>query len=146
MPLITQVIDDSTLPIKRRPIGSFKAPFRIWARARRGAVDAWESATVDKSYFNNSKGKRIGDGVWRTSVLAHIDSAENRFTLEVQNDLSACFESVDRQLLWDSAVALGYPLSVLRVSLMSYSWRRFVSLDGIETHYWTIVFVPGGID
>ena len=58
-------------------------------------------------------------------------SASNQFTLEVQNDLSACFESVNRQLLWDSAVTLGYPLSILRISLASYAWKRFVSLDGI---------------
>ena len=73
----------------------------------------------------------MGDGVWRTSVLAHTATADNQYTIEVQNDLSACFGSVNRQSLWDRAVELHYPLAILRVSLMSYSWRRFVSLDGI---------------
>ena len=51
--------------------------------------------------------------------------------IEFQSDLAQCFEFVDRILLWHAALRSGFPLPVLRMSLSSYSWPRYLIMSGL---------------
>ena len=131
MPLIEQQVTE--LLVKRRPVGMYRSLVRMWARSRRETVDQWESQHANLPFFNNNKGRRVGDTVWRSSVKATASQRDHRFTLENQSDLRKCFEHVNRQLLWDKGISNGYPRSILRMSLASYAWPRIVTLDNIAS-------------
>ena len=56
--------------------------------------------------------------------------ARRRHAAEVMVDVSKCFEHVPYRLHIDTAVQLGYPLALLRLSLRAYRWPRVIT-DGV---------------
>ena len=56
--------------------------------------------------------------------MAALGKNEDEHVLEANWDITKCFENIDRDTLARIGKELGYPTSVLRLSLASYSWRR----------------------
>eukprot|EP00973_Karenia_brevis_P092567 12413027-Karenia_brevis.AAC.1 len=53
-----------------RPIGWFRALFRVWARARKSIWSEWEDEMDPDGIFAAGKGKSTEDVVWRQSFRA----------------------------------------------------------------------------
>jgi hypothetical protein len=62
--------------------------------------------------------------VWRYSVRADLARGRSDHVAEVMWDISKAFDHVKRKVLVKRALALGYPASILRLSMRSYGWSR----------------------
>ena len=117
-----------------RPIGLFRALFRVWSRARMGDVKAWAKENIPEDTFSMLPTHKALDPVWRCQV-SHLAAGEHAHTIELNWDIKKCFENVSREILCQRASATGYPPHILRLSLASYSWgRRLRGLGGIVTN------------
>ena len=67
--------------------------------------------------------------MWRYTTRADMAQANNNEVAELLWDVSKAFERVNRNKLVALAKHLGYPMGVLRLSLLSYSWPRHL-VDG----------------
>ena len=113
-----------------RPIGLFRALYRVWGRVRANDVRTWvKDAMCEDGIFTMMPGRRPGDAVWRAQVKALALKTEGWQQLEVNWDIAKCFEHVQRPLLAKLAMELGYPPHVLRLSLSAYSWPRLLKGD-----------------
>ena len=131
LPLIEQDADNGW--IKLRLICLYVSFVRLWGRVRRPIMKKWEDANVSDHFFVNSTGTRITDTVWRSAVANNHADKSSQFALDAQGDLRKCFEHVDHLILWQQAKHLGYPLSVLRLSIATYRWPRAVQLGSISS-------------
>ena len=114
----------------RRPILHFRSGYRVWARARQAQVREWATTHVPDPAINNAAGRAPGDAVWRSLVRADLKAADGLHTAEFLWDVSKAFDRVPRRALLARARDMKYPLTLLRLSLASYSWkRRLVDFD-----------------
>ena len=109
-----------------RTIGIFVGAVRLWAKARRGVCDEWEKRH-DRPYWGAAKGKAPLDPVWRWATQAEAAPSDSQVAVALV-DVAAFYESIDWDILWEEAGALGFPLSVLRVALTLYGMPRYVRL------------------
>jgi len=115
-----------------RPIGLFRAIFRLWARARRPEVDKWAHTYAKDGVFSMAPGRQATDAVWRAQVKAA--ATRGTYSLELNWDIQKCFEHVQRPKLIEVATQLGFPAHILRISLASYAWpRRLRGYQGLVT-------------
>jgi len=115
-----------------RPIGLFRAIYRLWARARRPLVDQWAHKHAKDGIFSMAPGRQATDAVWRAQVKAA--ATRGTHTLELNWDIQKCFEHVQRPKLIEVAMQLGFPAHILRLSLASYAWpRRLRGYQGLVT-------------
>ena len=71
-------------------------------------------------------GRQTLDAVWRTQLLSGLEATKDRQAVEVMWDIRKCYENVNHAALADEARIQGYPMSLLRLSLSSYRWKRQV--------------------
>ena len=84
------------------------------------------------SLFDGSGATRDRRGVARASEGRGEQGGAS--TLELNWDISKCFEHVQREQLMHLASELGYPRTALRLSLASYAWpRRLRGTAGMVT-------------
>ena len=112
----------------QRPI-LFRSGFRVWTRLTQGRVKQWAHQYMPDSFINNAAGRRPGDAVWRSLVRSDLELAAGRYVIECLWDVSKAFDRVPRDKLVHTAVSLGYPMELLRLSLASYEWQRTI-IDG----------------
>ena len=74
-----------------------------------------------------SGGRHIGDCVWRS--LVRRVRQRDLVVIEGLWDIMKCYEHIVHCLLVAAARALGYPMAILRVSVSSYLWPRFIFGD-----------------
>ena len=109
----------------RRPILHYRSGFRLWPRCAQRRVRSWAKKALPDAELNNSQGRSPGDMVWRYATRADLAQANNQEVAEMLWDVSKAFERVNRSKLVALAQQLGYPMGVLRLSLLSYSWPRY---------------------
>ena len=102
---------------------------RLYARIRSRWARDWERTTAQRACFSNAAGRRVGDGVWRFIVRANLTRARGIRAAEILRDSSNAFERVSVFKLVRLALACGYPPPLLRYSVASYRWQRYLS-DG----------------
>ena len=110
-----------------RPIMWFRSAYRVYARSRRHRVQEWYGR-LSRAFpeVNMAAGRWTSDAMWRAMVRRDI-APTTQEAIEVNWDLQKAFDHVDRRKLWEAGRREGYPLSVLRLSLLSYGWsRRFL--------------------
>ena len=133
---------------KRRGIGLFRSFVRLYGRIRRQEVSCWEHGHCSEPFYNNSHGRQVQDITWRSASRASLATAQGGHVAEMQADLRKCFEYVDRQLLWEAGQSAGYPLAILRLSIETYAFPRYVTLDQFAASCQPLVasrgIVPGG--
>ncbi len=112
-----------------RPIGIMPAPYRLWAKSRRAWADKWEAEHA-RPFLSSAKGNGPIDTLWRMGVRQEAGTALDDQAAVIAEDLSAFFESVDRERLMIEAEALGYPPALLRGALAAYSSARMLTMHG----------------
>ena len=83
-----------------RPIGLFRAIYRLWARARRPLVDAWAQAYAKDGVFSMAPSRQATDAVWRAQVRAAATRGTHthpRTQLGYSKMLRACPETQTHQ-------------------------------------------------
>ena len=95
-----------------RPITLFRTVVRIMAKAKSWRAAGWLEGNSPE-YLNMAKGRRVGDGMWRTQLRALISEEQGQQSAEVMLDLHKAFELVERGKLLEAGILAGYPLDVL---------------------------------
>ena len=116
-----------------RPIGLFRGLFRLWSRCRQNVARAWQAGKAkDLQQWNMLPGRQIGDACWRAMVRARCLLQAGKHCVEINWDIHKCFEHVQHHLLVSFARQLGFSLTILQISLSSYTWaRHLVSPAGV---------------
>eukprot|EP00973_Karenia_brevis_P047762 6630159-Karenia_brevis.AAC.1 len=70
-----------------RPIGWYRALYRVWVRARRKCWRAWEARSDPKHMFGSGVGRTVEDIVWRQSFRAEAAVAKREEAAAVLHDL-----------------------------------------------------------
>ena len=112
-----------------RPIGFFRALFRLWGKTKKPLVRAWELSRGNHAAFSMSPGVSAIDPVWRQSIRAEHHSGVGDSFVALLWDIKKCYEHVRHNLLWEEARFLAFPLVVIRCSLAAYSWPRVLLLE-----------------
>ena len=97
-----------------RPIGLLQGTARLWYRARRPLLKAWESSAASGAHFSASSGRSCLDSVWRRAFRAEAGQASSENVLTIFTDLRKCYEHVKHSDLVVEAKAAMFPMTVLR--------------------------------
>ena len=118
-----------------RPIGLKPFLPRIWGRVRRRLAKAWEAANP-RAYLYAGKAKGANVAAWKQSAYAELAAAARTEVYYAQAllDLVKAFDRIPLWLLVREAVALGYPLRLLRLSIAAYKLERVVRIGGVVSH------------
>ncbi len=78
--------------------------------------------------------------MWRQQVRATLQVEAGRCAAEASVDITMAFEHVDRRMLLEEAVALGYPPRALMAALGMYAMkRRLVFQECVGPEMWPLV-------
>ncbi len=112
-----------------RPIGLFPVMIRAWMRLRRDAIQEWELANA-RAYFYSGPGRGAHIAAWKQASRAEMAACAKASYGQLLLDLEKCFELVDHAALVREAVAMNYPLPLLRLSLAACRMPRALSING----------------
>ena len=87
-------------------------------------VREWAKTSIPDACLNNNRGRAPGDMAWRYMVRSDIHVDHGGCCAELMWDISKAFDRVPRDVLVQRALALGYPSTILRLSMNSYAWPR----------------------
>ena len=118
-----------------RPIGLMPFMPRLWARVRRRLAREWE-AKNSRAYLYAGEAKGPNVAAWKQAMAAEVAAAAKSIVHYAQTllDLVKAFDRIPLWLLVREAVALGYPLKVLRLSIAVYRFNRVIRIDGVVSH------------
>ena len=108
-----------------RPIGLIPWMPRLWMRARRISATKWERIN-SRDWIYAGVGKGADIAAWNQAARAEMAAMGRWKTGYAQAllDLVRAFERVPYWLLVQEAVAMGYPLWLLRLSIATYRLPR----------------------
>ncbi len=112
-----------------RPIGLFPCLVRVWMRLRRGMIAQWEQEH-DKPYLLAGAGRGADTAAWKQAARAECAAGAGASYAQLLLDLEKAFELVDHRVLIDEAIAVGFPLPLLRLSLAAYRLPRALAIEG----------------
>ena len=112
-----------------RPIGLFRALFRVWAKIRKKHWAEWETSADPDHLFGAGASRGATDLVWRQAFRNEVACADNQHALSVLIDLAKCYEHVSHILLAREARELHFPMVLLRITVRAYAWARKLTLD-----------------
>ena len=94
-------------------------------------LKTWELELGDvDGLFNLAKGRCTTDSVWRRAARAEICNGKGGIAAAALQDIEAFYDKIGRETLVTLAASTNYPLAILRVSLTSYNWKRYIVIDG----------------
>ena len=103
-----------------RPIGLYTGFFRLWARARAQTIRDWTTTVPEYAEIVNMlPGRCTTDAVWRAQVMGMVADVEELHAAELLWDIRKCYENVLHAELQEQAREQGYPMALLRVSLVT---------------------------
>ena len=113
-----------------RPVTVFRSLFRWYGKllAREAAVWAARNAGHE---INNRKGRETLDATYREQARAEARKRLGIISVEVGKDVQKAFEQVSRWILVREGTDRKYPRRALWMSLMAYSWKRRMCLQGV---------------
>ena len=123
-----------------RPIGLFPTIIRIWFRTRLLTIKIWDQSNKMPSVFGGP-GMGAQKAAFQISITAEIAALENADFAAGLLDLVKAFETVPHHILVSIAIALGYPLPLLRLCLASYRLKRSIGIEGVYSK--TVVATRG---
>ncbi len=112
-----------------RPIGLFPCLIRVWMRLRRSDVEEWEVRN-SRAHCYTGAGTGAHVAAWKQSARGELAAACGASYAQLLLDLAKAFEVVDHAVLVREAIAVGFPLPLLRLSLAAYRLPRTLVLDG----------------
>ena len=80
-------------------------------------------------FFNTGPCRRTADAVWRGKVRGSVHRHRGLSAGEVMWDISKCYENISFEVLVDRALRVGYPPSLLRLTVGLYRMPRYLT-DG----------------
>ena len=115
-----------------RPIGLLPTEPRLWMRARRKAARRWEELNA-RDWLYAGKGKGANVAAWKQAFFAKLAATIKHSAEYIQTllDLVKVFDNVPQWLLIREAIALGYPLWILRLSIATYRLGRVVRIGSV---------------
>ncbi len=113
-----------------RPIGLMPTIVRLWSRARRMVARRWEGDNA-RPYFYAGPGCGANVAAWKQGFRAEVADAVEAHYGQLLLDMIKCFEHVALQALIEEAIAVGYPIFVLQLSVASYLLPRSIRIDGV---------------
>ena len=112
-----------------RPIGLFPTVVRIWMRARIGIARAWEASnSVPYIYGSSGMGAQVAS--WQAAFTAESAALCKMDHVQALLDLVKAFETVPHWILVQAAIAKGYSIIILRLSIAAYRLSRSVGIEG----------------
>ena len=114
-----------------RPIGLFRATFRLWQRCRRRLYKDWQRSQASDRFFAGSKQRSALDVSWRRAFRAESESSGGGLAVSALWDLRKCYDHVQHHLLAAFAIRVGFPCALLRLTLRAYRWPRILLKDGV---------------
>ncbi len=112
-----------------RGIANFTSLYRMWSKSRKPWAQDWEDRH-QRPFFAASRGVGPIDAVYRQALKHEAAVADGLESAVLLEDLESFFESINRGILMEEAVTLGFPLALLRASLAAYIGPRMITLDG----------------
>ena len=129
-----------------RPIGLLPCLPRLWMRARRNVAKKWEEENK-RTWLYAGKGKGANVAAW-TQAAAAERAAALRPSVEYAQALLDLVKAFDRVPLWllvDEADALGYPLTILRLSIATYKLERVIRIgNAVSKSVWAYRGITAG--
>ena len=113
-----------------RPIGLFPTVIRLWMRTRICVARAWEAATAMPCLFGGA-GMGAQRAAWEAAFASELAAHCRNDHLQILLDLVKAFETVPHDKLVEAAVAKGYSVVVLRLSIQAYRLQRSIGVDGV---------------
>ena len=123
-----------------RPIDLLPIPPRIGMRARRKAARRWEELN-SREWLCTGKGKGVNVAAWKQAFFAELAATMKHSVEYIQTllDLVKAFDKVPPWLLIREAIALGYPLRILRLSIATYQLKRVIRIGSVVSKVVTAV-------
>jgi hypothetical protein len=116
----------------KRQILQFRSAFRLWSRIHSSIVKKWfQHQGLAVSQMNNLSGQHIGDEVWRCVARSGLANYQGHKVVERLWDISKAFDRVLHHKLMEAAELQTYPLKVLRLIVLSYTFERRIVVDCI---------------
>ena len=75
----------------RRPIGQFKASYRIWEKCQRSKLRAWQAVLRGNGIRNAGEGRKVTDCVRRCAVRGESAEGRGKLFLVLLWDLAKAF-------------------------------------------------------
>jgi len=99
-------------------------------RVRRPVSAKWIHAT-NRAYLYAGLAKGATVAAWKQAARAELTTTQRGISFgQVLLDLVKAYDHVPHHLLVQEAIALGYPLWILRLTLAAYRAARVIRLDG----------------
>ena len=105
-------------------------------RTRIGLARVWESVNALPCMFGGL-GSSAQMAAWQAAFLAESAALASFDHAQVLLDLVKAFETVPHHVLVMAALAKGYPLWVLHLSLAAYRLVRSIGIDGVYSRQLT---------
>jgi len=112
-----------------RPIGLFPSVIRVWMRVRLADAVIWQSLH-ERPWLYASAGKGADVAAWRQAARSEQAAARGWHYGAALLDMVKAFERVPHDILVCKAVAKGYSLRLLKVSLGAYRLARTLMVQG----------------
>ena len=109
-----------------RPIGLYRALYRVLGQTRKGLAQQWEGLYANGALFNMGAKRCVGDGLFRATIWNGLANKEGRHSMELLWDVAKCFEHVRWGILQDLGKESSYPACLLRMSLASCAFPRWL--------------------
>ena len=113
-----------------RPIGLLPTMVRLWSRIRAGEVQKWE-AENHREYLYGGSGRGAMAAAWKFAARVEAARMQGAEYAAVRLDLEKAFGRVLHHWVVEAALAWGYPLAILRLSLDAYRLARVVGVGGV---------------
>ena len=110
-----------------RPINLFGLVQRVWTRVRKEDARAWEKRN-DRPYLYAGVGRSANNAAWLMAARAELATSDGIVYAQVMLDLVKAFEYVPYDKMVEAAVAMGYPIWMLRLSVAAYKATRRVGV------------------
>ena len=107
----------------RRPIGLMPSLIRLWMRVRLDVVRVWRSGPM--------KGASVA--AWKQAARAEWANSSDLDYISTLLDLVKAFERVPHDWLVHHAIALNYPIRILKLSVKAYLLGRVIIVDGVAS-------------
>ena len=123
-----------------RAIGLLPSPPRVWMRARRKLARRWEEQNT-RTWLYAGKGKGANVAGWKQAAAAELAATMRTSVEYVQTllDLVKAFDKIPLWLLVQEAIALGYPLRMLRLSIATYQLKRVIRIGTVVSKVVTAI-------
>ena len=113
-----------------RPVTVFRSLFRWYGKLLAKEAAVWAANTAGHE-VNNRKGRETLDATYREQARAEARKRLGIISVEVGKDVQKAFEQVSRWILVREGTERKYPRRALWMSLMAYTWKRRMCLQGV---------------